>query len=322
MSFENIISQHSAVIAIKRIIDEDQVRGSYLFSGPDGVGKRTVAIEFSKVVNCENKDKRISTCNCASCRKIDSMNHPDVFIIYPEGKSRSIKIEKIREIIYQASLKPYEARKRVFIINDVENMTEDSQNAFLKLLEEPPKNHILVLTSSNIVALLATVVSRCKILKFTSLTQAEIQKFLQERDTDEKEAVLFSHMSMGSIGRAVEFKEKDIVSQRDKVVNDFFFRKAALLKESVLNEHINEGVEELLYMLLYWYRDLLVSKFTQEEEVLFNIDRHEEVSSYAGRFSKEKLQKDLLNIIQTIGYLKSNINPKMAVFNMALNLKA
>jgi len=321
MSFENILGQSRAVRAIKNIIDEDQVRGAYLFSGPDGVGKKTVAVEFSKALNCETKDERASSCSCTSCRKIDSMNHPDVFIIHPEGRSSSIKIEKIREIIYQASLKPYEAKKRIFIINDVERMREEAQNAFLKLLEEPPRNHILILTSSNIAGVLATVVSRCKVLKFSCLSHAEIQRFLEERNTEEKEAVLFSHMSMGSIGKAIEFKENDIIARRDQVVNNFFFRKSALLKESVLNDQVHDDIESSLHMLLYWYRDLLVSKFTQEGPMLFNIDKYEEISSYAGGFSREKLQKDLLNIIQTIGYLRSNINPKTAVFNMALQLK-
>lgn len=321
MSFENIINQPVAVRAIKAIILKDQLRDSYLFSGPDGVGKRTVAIEFAKAVNCENKEERTSLCDCASCRKIDSMNHPDIFIIHPEGKSNSIKIEKIRELIYQASLKPYEARKKVFIINDAECLREEAQNAFLKLLEEPPKNHILILTSGNIAGLLATILSRCKVLKFSCLSQPDIQKFLEEHDVDEKEAVLFSHMSMGSIGKAMEFKENNVIARRDQVVNNFFFRKSVLLRESVLNDQIRDDIGSSLHILLYWYRDLLISKFTREAPMLFNVDRHQEISSYAERFPKEKLQKDLLSIIQTIGYLKNNVNPKTAVFNMALELK-
>ncbi len=321
MSFENIIGQSSAIAAIKRLILQDQIRGAYLFSGPDGVGKRTVAIEFAKAVNCENEEERLSNCKCPSCKKIDSMNHPDIFLIHPEGKSNSIKIEKIREIIYQASLKPYEARKRIFIINDAECLREEAQNAFLKVLEEPPKNHIMILTSSNIAGLLLTVISRCKILKFNSLDKNDIQKFLESHDIEEKEAVLFSHMAMGSIGKAMEFKENDVIVERDRVLNNFFFRKSVVLKETVLNEEIKSGITFSLQMLLYWYRDLLVSKFTKEEPILFNIDRHQELSSYADRFSKEKLQKDLFSIIRTMGYLKSNINPKTAVFNMALELK-
>jgi DNA polymerase-3 subunit delta' len=249
------------------------------------------------------------------------MNHPDVFTIYPEGASRSIKIEKIRGLIYQGSLKPYEARKRVFIIVDAEEMTEEAQNAFLRLLEEPPPNHILILTASNIAGLFPTVISRCRILKFYSLTKVEIQDVLEKRSIDEKEAVLFSHMAMGSLGRALDFKEKGLIAQRDQVLNDFFFRKSALLREDVLKGEILDDIEGSLYMLLCWYRDLLVSKFTEFRHELLNIDRFEEISSYARRFSKEKLQKDLLNIMNTIEYIRRNVNPKIALFNMAVELK-
>jgi len=311
MPFENIIGQDIAINSLKGIIAQDTARGSYLFFGPDGIGKRTTAIEFAKAINCDD----------LASRKIDSGNHPDVFIVYPEGKSSSIKIEKIREIIYQASLKPYEAEKRIFIISDAEAMTLEAQNALLKLLEEPPQNHILILTSSNAAALLSTVLSRCKVVKFYSLSQGRIQEFLEAQDMEEKEAVLFSHMAMGSLGRAIELKEGDIIARRDQVVNDFFLRKSALLKENVLSGDLLKNIGQSLYMLLCWYRDLLVSKFTQEPSELLNADRSREIFSYASRFSREKLQKDVLVIMKTIGHVRANVNPKIALFNLAVELK-
>lgn len=320
MSFSNIIGQDIAIKSLRSIIALDQVRGAYLFAGPDGVGKRTAGVEFAKALNCERGGP--DACDtCQSCRKIDSMNHPDVFAAYPEGASFSIKIGTIREIIYQASLKPYEGRKRIFIINDSEAMTEEAQNAFLKLLEEPPQNHIFILTSSNTAGLLPTVLSRCKALKFYSLSQEKILESLRGCGASEEEAVLFSHMAMGSLGRAMDFKEKNIIAHRDQVINDFFFRKSALLRESVLAEHIEKDTEASLSMLLCWYRDLLVSKFTEDHDRLLNIDRAREIVSYAARFSKEKLQKDILNIMDTIDYIRRNINPKIALFNMAVQLK-
>lgn len=318
MSFEKIIGQDRALRSLKNIIVQDRLRGSYLFLGPDGVGKRTTSIEFAKAVNCEREKE---DCNCACCKKIDSANHPDVFIIHPEGESGSIKIGKIRDIIYQASLKPYEAKKRVFIINDAEEMTEEAQNALLKVLEEPPRNHILILTASNIAGLLPTVLSRCRVLRFYSLGQEYIRKFLQQEGIDESEALLFSHMAMGSLGRAMEFVDKDIITRRDSVVNNFFFRKSVLLRESVLKEESSSDTEESLYMLLCWYRDLLVSKFTGEGSALLNIDKAAEISSYGSRFTEEKLQRDLLNIIKTIDCIRRNANPKIALFNMAVELK-
>lgn len=320
MAFKDIVGQERVIKTIKKILAEELVSGAYLFQGPDGVGKRTAGIEFAKAVNCERAGEG-EFCDCASCRKINSGNHPDVFIVYPEGTSDSIKIEEIRNIRYEASLKPYEGKKRVFIINDSEKMTEEAQNAFLKLLEEPFQSHIFILTSSSIGGLLPTVLSRCKTLKFTSLTKDEIKKFLSERNFGEKDIELFSHMAMGSIGRAITLKEKNVISQRDRALNDFFFRKSALFRENVLNEEASGDIEETLYMLLCWYRDLLVSKFTKDTATLLNIDRSEEIFSYSERFSEARLEKGLSDIIDTIGHIRKNINPKIALFNMAVELK-
>ena len=321
MSFTNIIGQDVAIKALKNIIAQGQISGAYLFLGPNGIGKRTTAIEFSKAINCENKE--LDSCdNCASCNKIQSLNHPDIFIIEREEGSNFIKIEKVREIIYQASLKPYEARKKVFIIVGIEAMTEEAQNALLKILEEPPEHQILILTSSHISGILPTALSRCKALKFNLLSQSQIHEFLiQKRNFTETEAILFSHMAMGSLARAIELKEKDLILHRDKVLDDFIFRKRALFKEDIGNEKKCPNIEESLQMLLCWYRDLLVAKFIDTPNICLNIDRYDEVYSYANKFSKEGLENNLNCILKTIGYIRGNVNPKIALFNMALELK-
>jgi DNA polymerase III subunit delta' len=320
MSFKNIAGQDPAVKALDNMISKGQVRGAYLFSGPDGVGKHTVAVSFAKAVNCENPGD--GPCGCNSCCKIDSMNHPDVFMIFPEGASGSIKIDRIRDVKYEAGLKPYEGKKRIFIIDAAERMTEEAQNAFLKVLEEPPVNHILILITSGREGLLPTVVSRCKVLKFSLLPRNRISEFLKERAFDPREAELYSHMAMGSIGKALAFKEKDTASRRDAVLENFFFKKSVLFREAVLSEEAGRpDTEESLYTLLCWYRDILVAKFTGDNERLLNIDRAGEILSCAERFSKEKLEKDMLVIMKTIDCVRKNVNPKIALFNMAVELK-
>jgi len=123
------------------------------------------------------------------------------------------------------------------------------------------------------------------------------------------------------LGMAINLKEKGLLLQREDAVNNFFFRKSAILRESVLSKAKTEDVEDLLRMLLFWYRDLLVAKFTQEERRFLNIDKFDQILSYSRRFSIDKLQKDLLNIIDTIRYVKGNINPKISLFNLAVSLK-
>ena len=321
MSLKDIVGQDRAVRLLHGIISIDQAGGSYLFIGPKGVGKRAASIEFAKAINCENKELDGRE-ECVSCRKINSSNHPDVFITRKEKESSFIKIDKIRDIIYQASLKPYEAGKKIFIINNAEDMNEESQNALLNILEEPRENQILILTTSRVSGLLPTVISRCKTVKFNLLSHDMIQRFLiEKRGFNESEAILFSHMALGSLGRAIAFKENDEIRERDKMLNDFFFRKRALFREEVCDERNYADLEESLRMILSWYRDLLVSKFTEDKNVFLNADRIDEIFSYSARFSAGKLERDISSVMKTINYVRRNVNPKMALFNMALELE-
>jgi DNA polymerase-3 subunit delta' len=320
MSLASIIGQDKAITVLKNIINQGQASGAYLFLGPDGVGKRTAALEFSKALNC--KDNELDACDeCVSCNKIKEFNHPDIFIIQREEGSSFIKIDDIRQIIYQTSLKPYEGRVKVFIIINAEDMNEDAQNAFLKILEEPPHNQIFILTSSYISGLLPTVLSRCKIMNFNLLSQGQIEKFLIEmRKFSANEAGLFSHMAMGSMGSAVAFKEKEVIVQRDAMLNNFFLKRDALLKEELLGEKNYKDIEHSLELLLCWYRDILIAKFTDNKDIILNVDRHNDIVMYKDKFSCAELERKTNAIIKTLGYIRSNVNSKMALFNMAIEL--
>ena len=139
---------------------------SYLYVGPDGAGKRERAKNFAKGVNCLDARDGKPCEACTSCKKIDREIHPDVFFIQPEGASSTIGIDQVREVINKANLKPYEARSKVFIINNAHSMNEVSANAFLKTLEEPPENTVFILISRSKDLLLPTIVSRCHIVRF------------------------------------------------------------------------------------------------------------------------------------------------------------
>jgi len=303
------------------MIARNEVLGSYIFTGPKGVGKKTLAMEYAKALNCEKRG--LDSCEeCASCRKVNSLNHPDVTIIGRDRDSSFIKIDKIRDVIYQAGLKPYESGKKIFIINEAEDMNEESQNALLKILEEPRDNQVFVLTTSRISGLLPTVLSRCKLVKLNLLGQDRIKGLLIDRHGfTEAEADLFSRMSLGSPGRAISFKEKDEIKERDRMLNDFFLRKRAIFREEVCDDKKYPDLEESLKMLLSWYRDLLVSKFTEDADIFLNADRSQEILSYASRFSADKLERDISSIMKTMNYINRNVNPKMALFNMALELE-
>ncbi|MGB2706311.1 MAG: DNA polymerase III subunit delta' C-terminal domain-containing protein [Candidatus Omnitrophota bacterium] len=166
MPSRDIKGQDSALEILKANLASDRIFSGYLFAGADKSAMLLAAKSFAKAVNCLSG--KVDACeSCVSCRKINSQNHPDVFFVEPRGASSSITIDQIRTVIRQANLKPYEARKKVFIINGAHSMNAEASNAFLKTLEEPPLDTTFILISRSEELLLPTIVSRCYVVKFS-----------------------------------------------------------------------------------------------------------------------------------------------------------
>ena len=140
-------------------LKSERIAHTYLFSGPSGEAKNGLALGFAKALLCP-KGEFFESCICPSCAKIERQNHPDVRWFGEEEKARSLKIELIREILHQASLKPYEGRWKVFILEGAERLTGEASNALLKTLEEPPGHSVFILLAENKAHLLETIQSR------------------------------------------------------------------------------------------------------------------------------------------------------------------
>ncbi len=136
-----------------------RVAHTYLFTGTEGPEKAELVKGFARSLNCE-KRKIFLPCDCPSCRKIDNRNHPDVHWLGEDEKARFIKIEEIRDLIYQSTLKPYEGKWKVFILKGAERLTLEAANALLRTLEEPPEHSVFILLVENKVHLLETIQSR------------------------------------------------------------------------------------------------------------------------------------------------------------------
>ncbi len=159
--------QDSALEILKASVKSGKIFSGYIFAGGDPGIKLAAAKDFAKTINC--RAGKNEPCDaCASCRKINSRNHPDVFLVKPAGASSTIGIEHVRTVIRQANMRPYEAKKKIFIINEAHSMNRESSNAFLKTLEEPPLDAVFILISLSEELLLSTIVSRCQVIKFSS----------------------------------------------------------------------------------------------------------------------------------------------------------
>jgi len=308
VSFRNIHGQDKAVELLSRNLKEKSFYSTYLFLGPDGVGKKLAAITFAKAINCVSSGEKPCTV-CPSCRKIDSGNHPDVVLTEPKNRSNTIGINEIRKILQKAGLKAYEAGKKVFIIDGAHIMTPEAANAFLKTLEEAPRDTIFILIATSKELLLSTVVSRAVIIRFRSAPLGACEKVLSEKfNIDRKEARMLSVFSSGRIGRALEMREKGLIRKKNAALDALFGK----------NKPYSGSPKEDIEFLLSYLRDLFVYKATGRKDLVFNADRTDEIATLKDRYSFDRIDELIQKVVTLESYMDHNVNPKI-VFDVIKN---
>lgn len=318
MSFRDIKGQDSAIRFLKNTIENNRTAHAYIFLGSSGVGRKKTALNFAKALNClsESPDKPCG--QCASCKKIERFNHPDIFLLSPEKKGSSIKIERMRELIKNIGLKPYEAKMKVYIIDDAHQMTQEAENALLKTLEEPPSESILILITEDLSLLFQTIVSRSQVVRFFPLGLDEVKEILiKEYKIDAAQAHILSHLSSGSIGEALKYKDEKFFDRRESLIR-------GLLKNAFLDLDFDDVPKEDLRLsldiMLTWYRDILVRKLGLDDSRVVNIDKLDNISKEAKRLDADYLDGIIREIILTNSFLDQNANPKLAMSVLGLKI--
>ena len=163
---------------LQRHLAQGRVPSAFLFTGPEGVGKRLTAFEVAKALNCERLAEEACD-QCEQCRRIDRRVHPDVHELTPQGALEAIRIDEIRQVMSRIALRPFMARVQVVILDGADRLTEEAANSLLKLLEEPPGHARLFLLASQPTRCLPTIVSRCEMVRFWRLPSALVEAVLQ-----------------------------------------------------------------------------------------------------------------------------------------------
>ena len=240
--FENIVGNNKIKESLKNAVKSNNVSHSYLFVGKAGVGKKIFAKDLAKKVMClgsnggaqnngvknndvqnnnvANDNLELDFDNCDSCIKFDANSNPDFSIIVPDGKS--IKIEQIRNLQAKIVEKPISSSKKVYIIDDADTMTEESQNCLLKTLEEPPEYAMIILIASNENRMLQTIKSRCVIIRFEDLTNEEISQILHTNDQD------IIRLCEGSVAKADTISEKREMFAQLKIIADYLSKNSLI----------------------------------------------------------------------------------------------
>jgi DNA polymerase-3 subunit delta' len=204
MAFDRILGHQRLRGLIARAVARRRLPPALLFSGPSGVGKKTLALAVGCALLCDRDDG--DACDvCAGCRRAVRGLHPDVILVAPDGAS--IKIEQVRDAVREIAGRPFEGRARAFIFDEAHLVTEQAQNALLKSLEEPPASSHVFLVTASPQALLPTIRSRCQTLRFSPLPQSLLEAHLRESaGLSPDEARLRAALSGGSLGVALAFE--------------------------------------------------------------------------------------------------------------------
>lgn len=290
-----------------------QLPHALLFYGQEQLGKKTLAVEFVKYLNCKESTRPCQVCR--SCQDIQKGLHPDFNLVKPETSYQGIQISQIRDLIWKLSLCSYSAPFKVAVIDKAHLMTQAAQNSFLKILEEPKGKTLLILITEYPKMLLSTILSRVQKIRFSPVKSKKIENYLLNQGASESNAEYLSLLSLGRPGMALNFlldsqklkNQEELISDIVKISNSdlaFRFQYAKSLSEK------KGSIREVLDIWLRYFRNVFISRLTKKEAIKdFN------------QYSLSKL-KNIIRHIQSTNFLVSttNVNSKLALEILLMEL--
>lgn len=324
MAFSHILGQEKAITVLQNALRHKRMPQAYVFAGPEGVGKKFTALMLAKALNCHNLDD--DACDrCNSCHKIDEGIHPDVRVIAPDGQF--IKIDQIRALQKDAGYKPFEGRKKVYILDQAEAMRTESANSLLKTLEEPTTDCILILITANAYALLPTVTSRCQLVRFAALGIEPLTTLLvREKQIELERARLIASLAEGCPGRALAMDTEETLDKRSRMENLLHLLSSGLQDVRVVFEQAEQlGVEkseiqDYLDILLAWYRDMHLLREHGHARFVANVDAVPRLKEAASQLPAPRLRRLFEIVYQTKLAILHNANVQLALEVMLISL--
>ncbi|MCM8779746.1 MAG: DNA polymerase III subunit delta' [Candidatus Omnitrophica bacterium] len=317
MSFKDLKAQDKAVYLLESILKSRRIAPALLFWGEEGVGKKLAAVNFAKALNC--LENNVSPCQeCASCRKIDNHNHPDVFFLPKDDLSEAIKIEEIRQLQKIASLKSLEAKKKVFIIDQAHNLTPEAANAFLKILEEPPADTLFILITSKPELMFSTIRSRCQSVRFCAMPKKDLSNVLQKDfGVEPKTSHYLAYFYQGRLGASLRMKDNDILRRKNRIIQWLMdeYDDAQEIERQNKRE-----LKESLEILLSWFRDIYLIKTGLAHSELIHLDLINQLLETMPRLSFYDLDTAINFLSDASLYLEQNVNPKLILANLKARL--
>ena len=331
--FTTISNQEKAVQRLTGFIRSGNIPHALLFTGLDGIGKKKTALAFAMALNCHAiagqssvGSEPIEPCGmCRPCKKIAAGHHPDLIIVAPE-ESR-IKIAAIRGLGNALAVKPYEALKRIVILDQAQTMNPQAGNALLKLLEEPPTETVLILIAVNTYSLLPTIASRCQQISFKPVPFQTIREYLGRQGVPPAKAEILSKLASGSFAKAEALAGTDWLERREWIIavierlgaDRQDNRRAALaLAFSEILAKDRHTIIDVLDLMTSWFRDVAVAK--QGSENIINQDLRPRIRQAAQRCSTMAALSNIALLETARKKIDGNANIRLTMDIMLMNL--
>ncbi|MCW5874921.1 MAG: hypothetical protein KIS88_09790 [Anaerolineales bacterium] len=323
-----LLGHEWAVGLLRQQIADGRQRHAYLFTGPLGVGRRSLALRLAQAINCTQPPAPGQFCGeCRACRGFGRGQHPDLLLVERQEGDREIKIDALRALSRSLSRTPLESRYQVALILNFHHASEEAANALLKTLEEPNPSVVLCLTALDADSIPATVVSRCELVRLRPLPPAQLAPALQTRlGMDESQAQLLASVSQGLPGLALRLHADDTLMENrtnwleagrhllgaSRVERFAFAEKASKDRQGLR--------DQLLVWLSYW-RDVVVAA-SGGAVPLSNIDHAAEIQNIAQMIGFEQATRVLQAVERALTQLETNVNARLALEVLLLELPA
>jgi len=320
-----LLGHEWAVAMLKQHISRDALRHAYLFTGPPGLGRRTLALRLAQTLNCTQPPAPGQPCGvCRDCRQIDSMTHPDLSIVQAESEGGTLKVDQVREVRRTLTLKPYQAKYRVALFLRFQEASEGAANALLKTLEEAPQYAVLVLTANSPEGLLPTITSRCEVLRLRPLPADVIQSHLQQQGAESEQAYLVAHVSSGRPGYALKLlNDEDALEIRAERLADMeqLLSSTRVQKFNYAEKMARDkdAMRQTLLLWLSYWRDVLLCASGATASIA-NVDKNETITSMAQALELQGTRRIVHDLETALKRLDHNVNPRLLAEVLLLDL--